>query len=228
MATTSTSTTTTSTTTTSTSTTTTTSTSTTTTLAHNILTLTPEFGLEEDIEFFTRITEFRSGKVRTDALWDHGLRKYKLELKYIKESDMNDIWDFYIARKGPYETFLIKVETEYSVSNEAVGTGDGSTTQFLLDEFPVDTTASTFSFTVDGSPASATLSNNWASEKSYVTFSSAPGNGLSIVGNYEFYFLVRFAEDKLSRKLVAYQLLHGGITLIEHRWASYRPRAGNA
>ncbi len=196
-------------------------------MSNELLTLEPEFGLTESITFKTLITAMESGVERRRAKWTYGLRNYRMKLFAYTQSSMNTLWDFYIARKGAYDTFIVKIPTEYIITGEAIGTGNGTRTEFMLDEFPVDTTGGTFTMYVDGSSASATLNNNFDGELSYVNFSSAPGGGLAITGDYEFAFRVRFAEDNLSRELLAYQLLSAGILLKEVRWTTYRPRAGN-
>ena len=105
------------------------------------------------------------------------------------------------------------------MESESVGTGDNNETTFLLDEFPVDTSAN-FTAYVDGVSASATLSNNFATEKSYVIFASAPDVGTALTIDYEFYFLVRFNDDSMSRELFNYRLLNSDLTFMEVRWPS--------
>ena len=69
--------------------------------------------------------------------------------------------------------------------------------------------------------------NDFVEEKSYIDFETTPVTGL-IVANYNYYYKVRFAEDSLTRQLIAYQLLNTGMKLKEVRWDSYVPPAGNA
>lgn len=194
-------------------------------MSQEILTLQPEFGLEEAIEFRTLITEMESGKERTRAKWPYGLRSYRLKIFAYTRTAMNTIWDFFIARKGAYDPFLVKLPPEYQIVDEAIGTGDGVKVDFVLDEFPVDTSAN-FEISVNGSPVSATLHNNFTGEFSYATI-VAPTCGQTVTGSYEFYFYMRFMEDKFSRTLIAYRLLEAGLELREVRWETYRPRAGN-
>lgn len=197
-------------------------------MSTNVLTLSDaEFGLEEDVNFNTLITQFETGKEQRRNLWTYGVRRYNLTLNYYSKTNMDTLWDFYIARKGTYDTFLIKVYTEYTVTTEAIGTGDAKTTAFNLDEFPVDTTAGTFTMYAGGAAASATLANNFTTEISAVTFASAPA-AVALTGDYEFYFQVRFEEDRLTRKLMQYQLLNTSVKFVEVRWPTqYNPRAGN-
>ena len=194
-------------------------------MSTEILTLEPEFGLEESIDFKTLITEMEDGDEKRRAKWTWGLRRYKLRLYAYTKTNMDTIWDFFIARKGASDTFLVKIPAEYEIETEAIGTGNGVRTTFTLDEFPVDTSAN-FTMYVDGSSVSATLSNNFDTEFSYVTFDSAPTNTKAVTGDYHIYFRVRFMNDRMTRNLMAYLLLSAGLELKEDRWDIYRPRAG--
>ena len=191
------------------------------------LTLTPEFGLEESINFQTLITPMKTGKERRRAKWAYGLRSYKLNLYVYTKSAMDALWAFFVARKGIHDPFLVKIPTEYQVTTEAIGTGDGSATTFMLDEFPIDETAGTFTMYADGVEVDASLDNNFTGEYSTVTFDSAPAADAVLTGDYEFFFYVRFTVDKFSRELIAYQLLNSGLEMSEQRWVYYRPRSGN-
>ena len=143
-------------------------------MSTEVLTLTPEFGLTESIKFNTDITESESGKEYRNALWDHGIREYKLTCKFLTKEAMDIIWNFYISRKGAYDTFLIKILTEYQAIAEDVGQSNGATMQFLLHNFPVETGAN-HSCTVGGAAnTDYTLSNNYVTEKSYINFNTAP------------------------------------------------------
>lgn len=206
-------------------TTTTSTTSTTTTLAHEILTLTPEFGMQEKIRFKTLQTPFESGRQRRSAFWDKGLREFRLTTKFLTPSQMNTIWDFYISHKGKYQSFLVKITHEYEITGESLGAGDSAEDTFTLDEFPVDTSGN-FTLYDAGSEVSGSLTNDFTNEISKAVYDSAPAGALTI--DYEFYFLVHFSEDELSREMVAYQLLHTSMILEEIKWTSYKPRAGNA
>lgn len=197
-------------------------------MSYEILTLEPEFGLEESIDFRTLVTEMEDGKERRRSKWNYGIRRYKLRLFAYLESAMNTIWDFYIARKGGYDPFLVKIPTEYVITGEAIGTGDGVATDFVLDEFPVDTTPGSFTMYVNGTPTAATLVNNFGTEFSYVSFAAPPAAVSVITGDYEFFFYMRFESDRLTRELVAYQLLSSGMDMKEVTWLDYRPRAGNS
>ena len=198
-------------------------------MSYNPLTLSPEFGLEEIVKFKTLITEFEDGTEQRRSKWAYPLREYRLNLKWYSETNMDTIWDFYIARKGAYDTFWVLIPTEYQVTLEGIGTGNGATKAFQLDEFPVNTTAATFTLYADGVAKDGSLANNTTTEIATATFDAAPDADDPLTASYQFYFQVRFADDDMTRSLMAYQLLHAGLKLVEVRWPTqYHPRAGNA
>jgi len=193
----------------------------------DILTLTPEFGITEGINFATFVSETESGIEHRAALWDVGLRDYNVKVRYLSKADMDNLWQFYIDRLGSYDHFLLKILHEFEATAENIGNADNINDSFLLHRFPVDT-SDDHSCTVDGSIETLyTLSNNFVTEKSYITFDSVPSNG-EILVTYEFYYKVRFAEDKLTRDLAAYQLLHAGLKFREVRWNTFSPPNGNS
>lgn len=193
----------------------------------DILEVTPEFGFQESIEFKTLIDESESGDEVRDAAIDDGLREFNMTVRHLSKQAMDTIWNFYVARKGSYDDFLIKIITDFQEEDEIVGYGDGLTRQFLLNKFPVDISENNSS-TIDGVSTSAyVLSNDTANEKSYITFNSAPALGAQLLVTYEFYHRVRFKEDKFSRSLMQYNLLDAGIILTEVRWNTYFPYSGN-
>lgn len=193
----------------------------------NILTLSPDFDLKESIAFQTEVMESEHGNEERMSAIDEGLREYKLITSNLTATQMQTIWDFYIARQGATDDFLLKIVTEFQVTDEPVGNADGSSTSYLLHHFPVDATAN-HSIKLNGVAASYTLSNDYVNEKSYVIFNSAPVLGDVITATYEYYFRVRFKNDNFTRELMNNNLLSAGIELVEVRWNTYFPFAGNS
>ena len=183
-----------------------------------ILTFTPVVGLEEDIEFSTLI--FRSGKGREKrrSKWSRGIRSLTCSLRYKDEDTINSLWNFYKARRGAFDSFWTKFPTEKEVINEAVGTGNGIEKAFDLIHFPVDTASVKVYFNGMEQMTGWTVANDLTLEKAQITFSVVPGAGVVITSDYEFYFQVRFLEDKLSRALMSHKLLNMGIVLREVLW----------
>ena len=190
-------------------------------MSTEVLTFTPEFDIEERIRFVTVISPAGTGKEKRYSKQERGIRTLICRLKYNSESAINTIWNFFRARRGKYDSFWAKFQMEFKVTGEAVGTGDASETDFDLDYFPID--VSTFKVYLNGALQSSgyTIQNNLTTEKATIIFSSPPGAGVAITADYEYYFQVRFTEDEMSRRLMAYKLLNSGIYLTEVLWDNY-------
>jgi len=88
----------------------------------------------------------------------------------------------WIETRAGHTAFKFKDPWDYSVTAEAVGTGNASRTIFYLDYKYID--SGNIVVKLDGTPTSAyTLSN----EEGKITFDSAPGSGVAITADYEFY-----------------------------------------
>ena len=74
---------------------------------------------------------------------------------------------------------------ELSVTGEAVGTGDGATTEFLLDNYPVK--SGSLTVYVDGVAKTEGTDYNVDYNTGKITFTSAPANGASITADYTYY-----------------------------------------
>jgi uncharacterized protein (TIGR02217 family) len=195
-------------------------------MSTEILSLIPEFGLREKIKFTTLIFEGDiPGKERRHNKSESGIRSLLLQLKTQTEAVMDTIWDFYVARKGAYDTFWIKFPTSKNSKRlaESVGTGDGAETVFTLDCFPIDT--STLKVYLDGvlQTSGYTVTNNLTTEAAEVTFTNPVGDNVVVTADYEYYIQVRFAIDELDRELFAYLLYNTSLELIEVLWDIYTP-----
>ena len=65
---------------------------------------------EASPEFNTDISEFGSGKIVRNAKWS--TPRYKFRIKYrvpMRKADVTAIKDFYVARKGKFESFELNV-----------------------------------------------------------------------------------------------------------------------
>lgn len=191
-------------------------------MSSEVLTISPEFSLSETIQYATLIFQTSSGKEKRRSKWSYPLRMLGCQLRYNSKTDIDTLWTFYKARKGAYDTFWIKFPTEYQSVLEAVGTGDGGTAIYNLDYFPIDTAVVT-AYLNDVEEEDVTPSNDVGNEVAKLTFDSNVGNNVVITASYDYYFQVRFVDDRLSRQLMAYQLLHAGLKFQEVRWTTYTP-----
>ncbi len=185
--------------------------------AGDVFPLVPDFVFEPGDKWRTLVTEFESGKEQRRSMWASRLAQFIVRKRFVSKSDVGTLRSFFSARKGQFDFFWFDNPDDNQVTNESIGTGDGSTTVFNLAKYPVQTAAGTFEMRVNGSPVSATLSNDDVNFVSKATFSVAPANGAAITGDYKFYYVVRFTEDILVRRLVSYQLYDFATRLQEVR-----------
>jgi phage tail sheath protein FI len=70
------------------------------------------------------------------------------------------------------------------VTNEKVGTANGTATDFNLQRYPVVTTAGAYEVRVNGAPVAAQLANDDPNKVARVTLTSAPAAGAVISGDF--------------------------------------------
>mgnify|MGYP002622433449 CR=1 FL=1 len=123
--------------------------------------------------------------------------EFTVRLPYNSQS-IDDWDDFIEAREGAKDTFLFKAKRtqNYVVTDEAVGTGDGSTTVFALDKKHLDSSTLVVkvnAVTKTGGGTDYTFSGN--NTAPILTFNVAPTAGHAVTASYEFYMPVWFASD---------------------------------
>ena len=106
---------------------------------------------------------------------------------------------FWLARQGGYDSFLVKCHhTAHKTQTlEAVGTGPGTATVFLLDMKYVDAS----SLLVYKDAVLQTITTHYTftlnNTAPTITFVSAPANGLPITATYDYYHPMRLEVDDL-------------------------------
>ena len=81
-------------------------------------TFTPDFVLEEEIEYKTLITEFESGVEQRRKKWGSPRRSWRLQYKNRTKAEMEDVKNFFISKSGAYGSFTWENpndSTEYTV-----------------------------------------------------------------------------------------------------------------
>ena len=96
-----------------------------------------------------------------------------------------------------------------AIAGEQVGTGDGTQTAFVLSQYPVATVSDTFSVTVGGEAATATLSNDNGSQQSVVTFDTAPASGAIVIDYQPVFQSVNAGEVKLCTNFTEFKQSFG-------------------
>lgn len=133
--------------------------------------------------------------------------------------ELRTIMGFYSQQQGGFVPFLFDDPTDNYAYNIQIGTGNGSTTAFQLGRTLLSQSLGYGSGlfeplrnpnNVDGirfddvfvGPDLYTV----GADTGIVTFSPAPGNGVSIVADFSYRFLVRFSEDSMDFDYFMYQL----------------------
>jgi uncharacterized protein (TIGR02217 family) len=170
---------------------------------------------EETVLWKTLVTTYEDGKEQRRKKWSQPKRSYSLTLSSRSDTITNQVWDFFNARSGAYETFYFENTNESPATGELVGYGTGALRDFQLDHFPLPSGAITL--TVNGVAQTETTNYTLARSTGAITFAvgSVPVSGDPIVATYRNCRIVRFAEDQLTRELFNYKLYNTGIKLAE-------------
>jgi len=167
--------------------------------------------IEDETVFNTLVTRYEDGKEQRRAKWSRAKGSYTVILRGRTQTVAQQVWDFFTARQGAYDTFYFENPNENPVTNEIVGSGDSIITSFTLDHYPLP--SGSITITADGVAKAETTDYTLTRTTGAIEFSPAP-SGI-ILGTYNFCRVVRFAEDKLTREQFTYQAFNVGVQLVE-------------
>jgi uncharacterized protein (TIGR02217 family) len=178
----------------------------------------------------TQIVELASGDEERNASWANSRRRYDVSYGIRRADDLAAVVAFFEARNGPLHGFRFKDWSDYksglpsnvrSPLDQAIGTGDGTTTAFQLVKHYTSGAQSwtrTITKPVAGSVRLALggveQASGWSVDATsgVVTFASAPDAGVAVTAGFEFDVPVRFDSDTLDVTLDIERL--GSITSI--------------
>ena len=178
----------------------------------------------------TQVVELASGDEERNASWANSRRRYDVAYGIRRADDLAAVVAFFEARNGRLHGFRFKDWGDYksclpsgtpSPTNQATGTGDGTTTAFQLVKRYASgsqTWVRTITKPVAGSVAVALngtpQASGWSVDTTtgVITFATAPGAGVTITAGFEFDVPVRFDTDLLDVTLDLERL--GSITSI--------------
>ena len=172
---------------------------------------------EKTKEYRTLVTPYESGKEQRRSKWTKPRHRFKWGANARNEDQADYIYNFFNKRQGMYDSFYWECNDESPTSqsgDESIGTGDGADKTFNFSRYPV--ISGDCDITVDG--VAKTEVNDYTVNYTTggITFDSAPGDGEAIVAtSYRFYYVVRFAEDAMSREQFAYKLHNLDVDLVE-------------
>ena len=171
------------------------------------------YGSSGGPEFSTDVVITHSGYEQRNVNWSDARAVYNVSHGVKTQTQLDSLIAFFRARQGKAYGFRFKDWSDYSVSGQQIGVGDGAETQFqLIKQYisspttisrdikkPVDGTLTVY---FDGIEQVSGVSLD--SVSGVVTFSSAPASAVVITADFEFDVPVRFDTDRLSASLDSY------------------------
>lgn len=159
--------------------------------------------------YSTDIVATASGHEKRNANWSEGLAKYNVAHGVKDKTQLAALIAFFRARKGKASGFRFKDWSDYSVTGQSIGIGNGMQTAFQLIKSytsgsvteirnitkPVTGTIKIYKNAVLQSSGVTTNTTN-----GIVTFTVAPAIGISITADFEFDVPVRFDTDSLEAR----------------------------
>ena len=147
------------------------------------------------------------------ANWGAPLAEWDIPFSWLSAAsglaDYQTLSNFYQSVFGQWGAFLYSDPTDNSATLASMGTGDGVTTTFQL------TSASGFPiYDVNSIPGAPQIylggilqgSGYSIGATGLVTFSGAPGVGVTVAATFSYYYRVRFADDAQEFETFALQL----------------------
>ena len=178
----------------------------------------------------TQIVELTNGTEERNASWANSRRRYDVAYGIRRADELAAVVAFFEARNGRLHGFRFKDWADFksclpsqtpSPTDQPIGTGNGSTTEFQLakrytsgaqswSRAITKPVAGTLTIALNGTPQASGWSVSTGT--GLVTFTTAPAAGVAITAGFEFDVPVRFDTDALDVTLDLERL--GSITSI--------------
>ena len=173
--------------------------------------------------FASTVQQNISGKETRIALQSFPRWKWELSYNILRSSaalaEYQALVGFFNSRLGSFDTFLYLDADDHSVTGQAIGSGNGSTTVFQLvrafggfvEPMLAPNIAGTINVYLNGtlqSPSTYTV-NGWGTSNSNgpgsIVFNTAPANGVAITADFSYYWPCRMSADTLATSLMMNQ-----------------------
>jgi uncharacterized protein (TIGR02217 family) len=176
--------------------------------------------------FKSTVFETNTGLEQRRSAWTRAKHKYDFSLGIRDMADMDTVREFFVGIRGRKNSFRFKDWNDFELTNENIGTGDGSET-----EFQITKTYTTGSLTyvrtikkpvvgisvfVDSVLQTITTDYTIDTTTGIITFVAPPGNTLAVTVTGEFDVPVRFDVDTMSANHVGFESEDwSGVMLVE-------------
>jgi uncharacterized protein (TIGR02217 family) len=169
----------------------------------------------------TIVQQSISGKEVRIAKQTYPRWKYELVISILRSSaaysstEFQYVVGFFNSRQGMFDTFLYQDADDNSVTSQALGTGDGTTTVFqfvrafggFIEPVLAPNTGGTINVYLNGvlQSGSSYAVNGWGTGSSNgpgsLVFNSAPGSGVVITADFSYYWPCRMQTDSVDFSL---------------------------
>lgn len=176
--------------------------------------------------FSTDIVETFGGNEQRNINWSEARGQWNVAHGVKTQSQLDTLIAFFRARRGKAIGFRFKDWSDYKVTGQVLGTGNGTQTAFQLKKSytslvtvdrtikkPVSGTIQVYKDAVlQGSGYTVDITTG------VITFTVAPANGVVVSATFEFDVPVRFDTDQIEINLESYGIgSWGNIPLVELR-----------
>jgi uncharacterized protein (TIGR02217 family) len=170
------------------------------------------FGSTGGVERRTEVVTLGSGFERRSTPWAQGRRRWLIGASLRSLADMAELVAFFEARRGRLYGFRFRDFMDFrsgapgampAATDQAIGTGDGTTTQFQLvkgERVIAKPVAGSVIVAVDGAPAAAEVEP----ATGLVTLNAAPAEGAAVTAGFLFDVPVRFDADRIDVTLESF------------------------
>lgn len=158
-------------------------------------------------KFNTRVQQSVSGRELRAALAAYPVYRFSLTYEVLRAAqatpDLQTLMGFFMQRQGSFDNFLFDDPTDDNVTNQSIGTGNGTQSQFqLLRAYggftePVMNVNAITGVYVNGTavPPGAGAGGYTISSTGLITFGTAPLAGQTVTWTGSYYYRCRFTND---------------------------------
>jgi uncharacterized protein (TIGR02217 family) len=168
------------------------------------------YGSQGGPEYSTSLVVLGSGREQRNQNWSVSRAKYDCIFGVRHQNDLDRVIQFFRARRGKLQGFLWKDHTDFRATAQVIGTGTGALLTFQLVKI-YEPGSEQYSRTIEKPKADTvriylnsvlqTSGYTLTSTTGVVTFAVAPGLGVVVTANFEFYVKARFDLDQLPVSL---------------------------
>ena len=185
------------------------------------------YGATGGPEFATSVVATASGYEQRNINWSAARGRWDVASGLKKQTQLDTLIAFFRARKGRAYGFRFKDWTDFKATAQALGSGNGTIKTFQLirtyssgGNIDVRTITKPVAGTVKVYLAGVLQASGWSvnTVTGVITFTNAPGNGVSVSADYEFDVPVRFDTDRMAVTIEQINLHQwSGIPIVEIR-----------